>query len=220
MSIDPSVRASGVRQILEHFNSVDSPEVLTDPSEQSKVTAIIDRMSDASEEVPILETVYNTAPKTLLRIVFLNSNTGGSNTAFVDKIAGVLRTPSLARTVIRLHLSFFAEHFIPHALVQGQGVLARYALESLFLPFLLFTKPRQNTASNVWDILASSNLGLSTPGRSSGDLDLLLGCFTVVKEKPSREKGKLSVDEMVAINASVCAKVAGELMIPIIKCLG
>jgi U3 small nucleolar RNA-associated protein 10 len=213
MSIDHSVRAIGVRQILEHFGSVDSLEDMNDPFEQSKVAAIVDRMSDASEELQVLEAVYNTAPETLVRVIFWSSGTpGDTGSVIIDKIASALRTSNLTRAIVRLHLGFFAEHFIPQALVQRQGKLARYTLESLFLPFLLFSKPRQNTAFSVWEILGSSALWLSTPGRPSGDLDLLTGCIPIVKEL-SPKKSKLSVDEMVVVNASVCAKVAGEPML-------
>lgn len=74
---------------------------------------------------------------------------------------------------------------------------------SLILHFALLSKPRQKTATNVWEVVCGSALSKHA---------LLKGVSEAVNPAliSGDEKASLDAEEMASINAAVVARLAGQ----------
>lgn len=140
----------------------------------------------ADTNATVIETLYSD-PRTILPIM--------SNASFIESVSKALAAPDVPRAVMRLHFAFIAEEFSGHNMD-----LAPVIFERLYLPYILFTKPRQKTATLVWQSLKDSELA---------DYELLTGCMDIVFVSLTADGTSRSVEELATLNIEVTTKIAG-----------
>jgi U3 small nucleolar RNA-associated protein 10 len=141
----------------------------------------------ADSNVTVIESLYSD-PKAVLPVF--------SNLLFIEAASSALATPDVSRSVMRLHFAFTAGEVYRHS-----PDLAPDIFERIFLPYLLFTKPRQKTAANVWQLLSDSMFA---------QYELLQGCTDVLVAHPIADGTTRSIEEMTMVNLSVASCIAGE----------
>ena len=139
-------------------------------------------------DVTVIETLYSD-PKTILPIF--------SNLPFIEAASSALAAPDVSRSIMRLHFAFIAGD-----LYRDSPDLAPDIFERIFLPYLLFTKPRQKTADNVWQLLDHSMFA---------QYELLKGCTDIVRAHLVADEASRSVEAMSIFNLAVTSCIAGEL---------
>ena len=144
-----------------------------------------------------MSAIYETSPGPLA------SNLLSDGGRFLSDIVGVLSskvTPDAERPLLRLHLDFFSTVILTHSMVDA--TMARTIVEKLFLPALLFSRPKQKRASLAWEVISSSP-------KAFEKVDLLRGCAEIANTRAHSAKDKLTLDEMVEINERLVDKIAG-----------
>lgn len=132
----------------------------------------------------ILKTLYG-QPTSLLAVIS------------ADKLLGIIvdcLARDNSRSRARMHLEFLAQH-LSQTHEQMQGVI----LEKAFIPYLLFTKPRQKLARVAWSVMTDPSSGLDSH-------DLLRGCVNLLSTLSDDET---SVANLAALNLTLTTKVAG-----------
>ena len=146
--------------------------------------ALRSRVADTN--VNVVEALYSN-PKVVLPIF--------SNLTFIDAVSGALAAPDISRSVMRLHFTFIAGK-----LYRANADLAPDMFERTFLPYLLFTKPHQKTATLAWQSLGGSTFA---------QYELLRGCIDIMQAHPVADGASRSVEEMAALNLAVTNCIAG-----------
>ena len=171
--------------------------------------------------VPVLQVLYSTSPEATARM-FVSSD------AYLDALKqalhGVSAKPS--RDVVRAHLTYLLNHYLPAASAsiqaedEPEGESAenrernRRVVMDILLPFLLCSKPRAKTALAVWELLESAEDGGVT-------FELLGGCVDTVKweqarpsakDKSKDDKDVVDAELMTKINVAVAAKMADNVL--------
>lgn len=95
---------------------------------------------------------------------------------------------------MRLHFNFIAGPFF-----EKHPEFAAPVFESIFLPFILYTRPRQKTAQLAWDILKSSPFAT---------YELLSGCKDILSKHTIGETTR--TEDMAKINLDVATQIAGK----------
>ncbi|EPQ56067.1 hypothetical protein GLOTRDRAFT_129071 [Gloeophyllum trabeum ATCC 11539] len=192
---DPSVRNIAVRNIYEMLDTSEDRA----PSELQAIhLALLTRIHDSN--ISVLETLYS-QPTLLLPILTQHKDT------YLSTLSAVLlsnNTPS--RPVIRLHIAFLCHHFC-----KANPSANREAFEKVLFAFLLFSKPRQRTATAVWEII-----GAPEGQEGIGGYELLGGCVDAVqwemsKQGASESEGK-SAQTMGSTNLALASKIAGNIV--------
>ncbi|KAF8515684.1 armadillo-type protein [Hysterangium stoloniferum] len=183
VSADAGSRATAVQDLLKALKRDDNESAaLGDIYE-----ALITRVADTT--VPVIEALYSD-PEAVIPAL-------GSD-SFVDAVSSALKSPDVSRPVMRLHLAFIAGPFY----AQNHD-LAPTIFEHVFLPYLLFSKPRQKTAGLVWQVLRNIEFG---------SYELFDGCSEIVAANPSVKGSALSMDDMAAANLAFTARIASNIM--------
>ncbi|KAK1226193.1 snoRNA-binding rRNA-processing protein utp10 [Marasmius sp. AFHP31] len=190
-SADDTIRANAVKTLLE---KCESSEYESDP--ESINASLLARIYDTAQSV--LEALYSNTTS-LLRVVTMSPK------IYLDSLAAVLSSSSAKpkRAVLKLHLSFLLDHFLPK--VEGQDDLIKDAFHRLVFPFLLYSKPRQHTADLVWDVL---DRYLSRSKGSSILKELLKGC----DEARSTGGEEDPIERMANVNLSLAARLAENIL--------
>ena len=194
-SIDLTARTIGVKHILQSLPGDASVESGSGTTEH--LDLLISLITNPSEDQSIVNAIYETSPGSLAS--YMLSNAG----RFVSDIVGVLSTkviPHAERPLLRLHLDFFTNAILTHSMVDA--VMARTIVEKLFLPSLLFSKPKQRRALLAWEVISSSP-------KAFEKVDLLKGCAEIVETLSQGSKDKLGPREMVEANDEVANRIAG-----------
>ncbi|KAJ8075131.1 snoRNA-binding rRNA-processing protein utp10 [Marasmius tenuissimus] len=206
-SADDTIRANAVKTLLERCESseYETDSVCPVGSASNKGLTVEQESINAS----LLARVYDTA-QSVLEVLYSNTTSllrvvTRSPKIYLDSLAAALSSSSAKpkRAVLKLHLSFLLDHFLPK--VEGQDDLIKDAFHRLVFPFLLYSKPRQHTADLVWDIL---DRYLSRSKGSSIVKELLKGCdearITGDEEDP--------IDRMAKINLGLAARLAENIL--------
>lgn len=135
----------------------------------------------------VIETLYSD-PQAVLPIF--------SNLPFIETASRALAAPNVSRSIMRLHFAFMARDLYRDSLDHAPDIFER-----IFLPYLLFTKPRQKTAAYVWELLNDS---------SFSQYELLKGCTDIVQGQPTTDEASRSVESMTVVNLAVTSCIAGE----------
>lgn len=127
------------------------------------------------------------------------------------------QTTSPGRHIIKTHLSFIASHFYPNvASLPNADQLSTLVFEQVFFPFLLFSKPRQRTASLVWEIIKATEKS-ATGDAVLSRYELLSGCVEAVSWEEAKhqstgtggEDSYHSTEGLAKSNITIAAKIAG-----------
>jgi U3 small nucleolar RNA-associated protein 10 len=161
----------------------------------------------------VLEALY--ANHTALLPLVLNDPV-----AFIQTLSQVLhgRSPLPNRHVVKAHISFIAMRLYPNIAALSDGPkLTRMIFEQIVFPYLLFSKPRQKTASLVWEVIEA------TEKSTQGDLtlarfELLGGCVDALRwEQAQQKKATAQGDDSYQVteslaksNITVAGKIAGK----------
>jgi hypothetical protein len=144
-SIDLTARTIGVKHVLQSLPG-DAP-VESGSATTEHLDLLISLITNPSEDLSVASAIYGTSPGSLAS--YLLSDAG----RFVSDIVGVLSTkviPNAERPLLRLPLDFFM-NALTHSMVDA--AMARTIAEKLFLPSLLFSKPKQRRAFLAWEVL-------------------------------------------------------------------
>ncbi|PCH43122.1 hypothetical protein WOLCODRAFT_121527 [Wolfiporia cocos MD-104 SS10] len=205
VNAEATVRAIAVRDLYDRLKSDN-----TDADLDAIKNALMLRVQDS--DTSVIEAVYS-KPSDLLPLVLDDAS------AYICCLNEALHAPSASpsRQVIRLHLTFLANHFFP-PLCKKDAILAQRVIEDLFFPCLLFSKPRQKTVGTVWDILEAKdddnegNLNISQH-------ELLGGCVDIVRheqkqhvESKKDDNGQRNVELLARINLGLAAKIADNIL--------
>ncbi|KAF8578875.1 ARM repeat-containing protein [Ramaria rubella] len=182
-TFDVNSRVTAVRELIKILNV----GVMESESLEDVHNALRARVVDTSTAV--IGVLYSD-PKTILPVL--------ANESFIEAVSSVLAAPDASRIVMRLHFAFIAEYFHNHC-----PDLVPALFERVYLPFLLFTKPRQKTVAIVWRSLKDSKLA---------EYELLAGCTDVVFPDLVPESTSRSIEEMVALNSAVTNRIAGNIV--------
>lgn len=196
MNADSNVRIIAVRELYEKLKTGDSEE------KASIQSALMIRIQDTS--APVLEALYAN-PAELLPIIFNDAS------AYIDTISHVLHSsPAPGRSIIKAHVTFVARHLYPALVERSDGTkLAGRLFYDVALPFLLYSKPRQKTASAIWEILeATEKVDDATFGLAR--YELLAGCVDAARWETSddREGGNRSASSFIKVNLAVAGRIA------------
>lgn len=173
-------------------------------------SALLARVHDT--HVPVLEALYSNS-EALLPLV-LNDPSG-----YIQTVSDVLhsQTSPPSRHVIKAHLSFIASHLYPRVAGLPNGAaLAKAVFETVFFPFLLFSKPRHRTAALVWEIIeAAEKSAQGAPSLSR--YELLGGCLDAVRweeaqHQPAEAEGENAyhaTEALAKVDVIIAAKIAG-----------
>jgi len=142
----------------------------------------------------VIETLYS-EPQIIFPII--------ANERFIESVSSALAALDVSRPVMRLHFAFVAAEFCRHNMD-----LAPVIFEHIYLPYILFTKPRQKTAALVWQSLRHSKLA---------DYELLAGCMDIVFAQSAAEGVSRSVEDMATLNMAVTRKIAGSFREPQVR---
>ncbi|KZT23010.1 hypothetical protein NEOLEDRAFT_1180414 [Neolentinus lepideus HHB14362 ss-1] len=192
---DSNVRSIAVRNIFEALGKADD---LSEADLESIHLALLTRIHDTS--LGVLETLYS-QPTLLLPIISQHKDT------YISTLSTVLLSNSVpSRQVIRLHLTFLCHQFC-----NANPNTSREVFEKVLFAFLLFSKPRQRTASAVWEII-----GAQEAARGIGSYELFGGCVDVVQwEMGNQDAGEgegKSVQAMSKVNLALALKVAENII--------
>lgn len=98
---------------------------------------------------------------------------------------------------MKAHITFVAHHLYPAISKRDDLLELRSRLIfDVILPFTVFSKSRQKTASAVWDIIEKSEVA---------QYELLVGCVDAIKWESDANGG----DALAKANLAVAARVAG-----------
>ncbi|TFK37695.1 hypothetical protein BDQ12DRAFT_685121 [Crucibulum laeve] len=189
-SADAKVRAIAVKDLIALNGKENSKETSDFAAIRS---ALVARALDSSIEV--LEALYE-QPSAITSILLEDDKT------YINHLAQTLSSAGAKpkRAVVRIHLAYLASHFCPAA----SAMIIDDVVHKILFPFLLFSKPRQHTAEQVWEIIES------TPAPFASH-EWLAGCAGVVKAE--REKVMDVVDKMSALNGVLSTRIAQNIII-------
>jgi U3 small nucleolar RNA-associated protein 10 len=194
-SIDISARIIGVKHIIQSLPSSAPAESGTVVTEH--LDLLIGLITNLSEDQSVVSAVYETSPGPLA------SNLMSDAGRFIAGVVDVLSRNVLLkaeRPLLRLHLNFFANVILTHSMTDA--IVVRAVVEKLFLPVLLFSKPKQKRASLAWEIISSSP-------EAFDKADVLKGCAEIVKIGLQNAKNKLTSEEMVEVNDKIINQITG-----------
>ncbi|GJJ09338.1 hypothetical protein Clacol_003560 [Clathrus columnatus] len=174
-------RQHAVRELIDRLKDKD---LETDIRKDIRL-ALCDRIFD--DETSVLEILYG-SPSAVLPIF--------EDMSFITSVAKVLASSEVSRGVMRLHFNFIAGPFYEKHNEYGGPIF-----ENIFLPFVLFTKPRQKTAQLAWDTLKDSPFA---------SYELLLGCKDIILKHVIREDTR--IDDMASINLDICSRIAENIL--------
>ncbi|KAF8525719.1 armadillo-type protein [Gautieria morchelliformis] len=180
---DIASRVTAVREIIKTLASTS----VESENNVEMCDALRARVADSN--VAVIESLYSD-PKAVLPIF--------SNLSFIEAASCALAAPDVSRAVMRLHFAFIAGEVYRHS-----PDLAPNIFERIFLPYLLFTKPRQKTAAYVWQLLSDSMFA---------QYELLQGCTDVLVAHPIADATTRSIEEMTMVNLSVASCIAGNIV--------
>ena len=216
-SADISLRASGVRYLIEHLAKF--PAAATHASSnQSIVEDLTERMVDLSESKEVLEALYRTSPQTLLRFVIPTATITTPSDTFdvssplavlVQKLSLILLSADLSPEISELHVEFILLQLIPDLLRSKtqNDVWMVYIVDQLILPLLLFTKRRQKRSLATWRVIFSA----VDNHTYLNEFDVLKGCKSVLGQEVQLAPDITSVEvaKMEAINARLIGCLTG-----------
>ncbi|KAK7688534.1 hypothetical protein QCA50_008072 [Cerrena zonata] len=182
MSAESTVRVIALRELFEKLKTGSLEEIASIRS------ALLTRVQDTSASV--LEALYSD-PVQLLPIILEDPS------AYLDNLRRALHTStSPGRNVIKAHITFLSQHLFTALIEQDDGSksISRLIFD-IILPFALFSKPRQKTASAVWEIIEGSEIS---------KYELLLGCSDVLKWETQATSG----DALAKVNLAIAARIA------------
>ncbi|TFK48252.1 hypothetical protein OE88DRAFT_1664727 [Heliocybe sulcata] len=192
---DPSVRTISVRNIYEALGKDDE---LLETDLESIHLALLTRIHDTN--IGVLEMLYS-QPGLLLPILSQHKDT------YLSTLSTVLLSNSApSRQVVRLHFTFLCNQFC-----NANFSASCEVFEKVLFAFLLFSKPRQRTASSVWEIISSPEAASGI-----GSYDLLGGCVDVVQwemgKQDAGESEGSSVRAMGKVNLALALKIAENIV--------
>ena len=141
-------------------------------------------------------------------------------TSYVTTVAQILHGQAAhSRPLIKAHLSFIASHLYPTiSTVSNATQLMGMVFQQVFFPFLLFTKPRQRTASLVWEVIEATEKSAEGTAILSR-YEILGGCVEALRwaesqhqspEASANEKESYhSTEGLAKANITLAAKLAG-----------
>ena len=160
--------------------------------------------------VPVLEALY--ANSSALLPLLLEDPSG-----YLQIISQILHAQtSPSRHVIRAHLNFIAMHFYPSvAALSNASQLTTAVYERIFFPSMLYSKPRQRTASLVWEIIESTEKTAEGSAFLSR-FELLGGVLEAIHwekaQKQSSEDGYHNTEALAKANVTLVAKIAENIV--------
>lgn len=190
-----TARIIGVKHILDALPS--GTALKADPTAIEHMGVLTSLITNCSEDVSVLKAVYETAPNALACALLADRQ------RFNVDVIGALSSkalPNADRSAFRLHLDYFARVIMSH--VANGTDTSRLLAEKLFLPFLLFSKPKQKRASIAWDVI------FSLP-QISEKIDILKGCGQIVTARAQDGDEKFSSEDMADINEKLANRIAG-----------
>lgn len=194
-SIDISARIIGVKHIIQSLPPSAPAGAGTAATEH--LDLLIGLITNLSEDQSVVSAVYEASPGPLA------SNLMSDAGRFIAGVVDVLSRNVLLkaeRPLLRLHLNFFANVILTHSM--ADAIVVRTIVEKLFLPVLLFSKPKQKRALLVWEIISSSPEAFEKA-------DVLKGCAEIVMTGLQNAKNKLTSEEMVEANDKIINQIAG-----------
>ncbi|KDQ16943.1 hypothetical protein BOTBODRAFT_144298 [Botryobasidium botryosum FD-172 SS1] len=202
-SADAGTRAVGVRQILQSLAGEEDIDITEDPVFASMHDILLSRIYDPSETV--IEALYSD-PATLLRIL--------KPAELVGAVAVAVKAGSVSRGVLKMHFDFVAQVLASGSTqisVSELGRLGENVFESVFVPFLLWTKPRKKTAALAWAAIEGAQSDLK------GAFGLIKRCVELVNDliKGNSESadGASDVSGMPTLNLALADKIAENIIV-------
>ncbi|KAF9268872.1 hypothetical protein L218DRAFT_536645 [Marasmius fiardii PR-910] len=188
---DEQTRTNAVKNLLEQSQSPESD------GDDSIHAALLARVQDTSQSV--LEALYTSNPPVFLRIATKNRK------VFLDSLDVALSssTAKPKRAILKLHLGFLLEHFLPQ--MDDDSGEVKGAFQRFVFPFLLYSKPRQHTADLVWDTLVCY---LDRAKGASPLKELLKGCDEVRKARIEEDP----IERMAKTNQYLAATIAENVL--------
>lgn len=188
---DASVRASGVRSILQALSaasaSADDPSTLVVRARQ--INALLGRLGDSNPKV--VEAVYSLPD-------VLNDARVVNRVDLIARVRAVLHPDAVegeapSRAVIAQHLAYFA-HI-------NDATHAMDVFEALYAPYLLVSKAKRKTAMVAWNSLTKSESAVST---------LVKGCQETIQVYEARddEDDRKDLEAMTELNVVLAGKIA------------
>lgn len=147
--------------------------------------ALLDRVCD--DQIAVIESLYE-SPSIVLQIF--------NDVPFIMAVSKALTLSDPPRGIMRLHFSLMAGPFF-----EKYPDFAPVIFENIFLPFILYTKPRQKTAQLVWDTLNNSPFA---------SYELLSGCGAAFSKHTIDETTR--TDDMTKLNLAIATQIAGRSM--------
>ncbi|KIP06398.1 hypothetical protein PHLGIDRAFT_128310 [Phlebiopsis gigantea 11061_1 CR5-6] len=209
-SAEAVVRVVAVRQLYEQLGK----EGLSSIEKASVCSALLARVHDT--HVPVLEELY-ARHEVLTPLVMENP------ADYVTAVAQILHSQAAhSRTTIMAHLSFIASHVYPSIhTAPNASLLKEIIFQQVLFPFLLFTKPRQRTASLVWEVIEATEKS-AEGGAVLSRYELLGGCVEALRweeslhqssEASASEKDSYhSTEGLAKANITIAAKLAANIV--------
>ncbi|KAL5520451.1 hypothetical protein ACEPAG_9675 [Sanghuangporus baumii] len=141
-SSDASVRASAIKRIAGLL--ANGPDDVDADEKSALKEALLDRIYDT--DAAVLDALYSES-NVLVPLV-------AGSTEVLHRLATFISEQTVSRSVLRAHLVFFCNAFVAAHPEYGIRVAT-----TLVFPNALFTKPRNKTATAVWDVVGKSRLG-------------------------------------------------------------
>ncbi|KAJ8454332.1 hypothetical protein ONZ45_g19349 [Pleurotus djamor] len=168
--------------------------------------ALLLRLLDS--EASVIEVLYS-KPAVIIPVILANFSTYLSTltAAICTEDPGSKSKPK--RTLIRLHLAFAASNLCPSA---KDSAVTEKIFHALFVPFLLYSKPRQRTTESVWEILDQSK----SDGKDEWMLwkyEWLSGSLDIWEAGKDVGKDAEQQDTMSALNLALANKISESIMI-------
>ncbi|KZT68072.1 hypothetical protein DAEQUDRAFT_348588 [Daedalea quercina L-15889] len=206
LSADTNVRAVAVKELCNKLANSTSSAAEKDAVKDALRTRVLDTAP------AVVEALYSRHAE-LLPVLLEDAST------YMSSLSSALHAPkaSPSRSLMRLHLSFFAKYFYPALLAQDPP-LAERVVYDIFFPCLAITKPRQKVANMTWEILEGAE-GEGGVAR----YELLGGCVDAVRweqqqgdgksgEEVTEDEGYKGTERLAKVNLALSAKMADNIL--------
>ncbi|CCM00706.1 uncharacterized protein FIBRA_02746 [Fibroporia radiculosa] len=205
VSADAQVRAIATRDLLNALSNPDTPSTELDTIKTSL------RLRVQDTDPTVIEALY-AKPADIVPVLMTDA------AAYILSVSEAIRNPgSSHRSVVLLHLSFMAKHVFSY-LRGTQSSLADCVVHDLFFPNILYSKPKQTTASELWGIIEEAENDRENL-MGIGQHVLLGGCVDAIRWEEGRndrgargDDGHRNVQLLSRINLAIAAKMADNIL--------
>ncbi|KAH6904492.1 hypothetical protein BKA70DRAFT_1373519 [Coprinopsis sp. MPI-PUGE-AT-0042] len=183
---DAHVREIAVKKLVATLAGPDLPSDEVSSIQQ----ALLARLFDSNLDV--LEALYGNGVALSLGLLSVHSQ-------YTETLAKAIASPGAKpkRAVLRLHIAFLTNYILP----QLDAALTDAVFERIYMPFLLFSKPRQHTAELIWDFIADKE--------KIASFDLLKGTASLWAKAKASER---TPENMATLNVAITSRIAENVM--------